>query len=61
MTSRRHFLFLKITFPGRPIFIQLPPGDAAYHARGQGLAQEASRTVRLGLRPRQELLAASGL
>ena len=24
-TSRRHFLLLRISFPGRPIFIQLPP------------------------------------
>ena len=26
MTSRRPFLLLRISFPGRPIFIQLPPG-----------------------------------
>ena len=25
-TSRRSFLLLRISFPGRPIFIQLPPG-----------------------------------
>ena len=27
MTSRRPFLLLRIRFPGRPIFIQLPPDD----------------------------------
>ena len=30
-TSRRPFLLLRISFPARPIFIQLPPG----HERGQ--------------------------
>ena len=32
-TSRRPFFFLRISFPGRPIFIQLPPG------RGEGAAE----------------------
>ena len=27
MTSRRPFFFLRISFPGRPIFIQFVPGD----------------------------------
>ena len=27
MTSRRRFLLQRISFPGRPIFIQLPPAD----------------------------------
>ena len=26
MTSRRPFLLLRVSFPGRPIFIQLAPG-----------------------------------
>ena len=28
-TSRRPFLLLRIRFPGRPIFIQLPPGSSS--------------------------------
>ena len=28
-TSRRHFLLLRISFPGRPIFIQFVPAEAA--------------------------------
>ena len=43
MTSRRPFLLLRICFPGRPIFIQLPPGRVGaarpgrQPAHGQGL------------------------
>ena len=33
MTSQRPFLLLKISFPGRPIFIQLPPGATASSSR----------------------------
>ena len=32
MTSQRPFLLLKISFPGRPIFIQLPPGHHDHRA-----------------------------
>ena len=31
-TSRRPFLLQRISFPGRPIFIQLPPVDIGYKA-----------------------------
>ena len=30
-TSREPFLLLRISFPGRPIFIQLPPAQQARH------------------------------
>ena len=46
MTSRRPFLLLRISFPGRPIFIQLPPAlwrecgrrqrDGGHRPRGEG-------------------------
>ena len=40
-TSRRPFLFLRISFPGRPIFIQLPPGCPAGSKTG---GSKATRT-----------------
>ena len=33
-TSRRPFLLLRISFPGRPIFIQLPPDNDGGPAKG---------------------------
>ena len=39
MTSRRPFLLLRIDFPGRPIFIQLPPAYDDKFARQLELIQ----------------------
>ena len=46
MTSQRPFLLLRISFPGRPIFIQLPPGrEQRRQDRGPG-DREAARHPR---------------
>ena len=43
MTSQRPFLLLKISFPGRPIFIQLAPGYAEDDLQGGSGAEEETR------------------
>ena len=43
-TSRRPFLLLRISFPGRPIFIQLPPvllSTETTHAIVQGICTDS--------------------
>ena len=42
VTTRRPFLLLRISFPGRPIFIQLPPGNCS----GMGLGGSPPRVPR---------------
>ena len=48
VTSRRPFLLLRISFPGRPVFIQLPP--AAHRRRLRRLRAPADRGGRQGVR-----------
>ena len=52
-TSRRPFLLLRISFPGRPIFIQLPPGGRsvpAGSAAARGSAQSpGGNCMKIGL------------
>ena len=43
MTSQRPFLLLRISFPGRPIFIQLPPEVEAEAEPDGGLELEGRR------------------
>ena len=47
--KKLHFLLLRISFPGRPIFIQLPPGHFTSTSRGstQTGAESASASLRL--------------
>ena len=42
-TSRRPFLLLRITFPGRPIFIQPAGGAKVQQPRGERRPPEAAR------------------
>ena len=39
MISRRPFLLLRISFPGRPIFIQFVPGEVVLPDEDVGVAQ----------------------
>ena len=43
MTSLRPFLLLRISFPGRPFFIQLVPGYAEDDLQGGSGAEEETR------------------
>ena len=43
MSSRRPFLLLRISFPGRPIFIQLPP--ESFITKGKSVFQENLREM----------------
>ena len=58
MTSRRPFLLLRICFPGRPIFIQLPPEftnvTAADFDNSNNVSETVNRTfVVVQVSPRQ--------